>query len=354
MTPPTHGRFAVAEDQLAREAAAWFVRINTREPDTEDVGEWQRWLLKSPAHCQAFSEIEDLWGTLGQTELSKVTTAIEPAVDASRSRRRSWAIGLAATLLLGAAGALFTFVTLQSNDLPASAVVKTRTAEDRTYLLPDGSRVQVGASTRIVVDFVGSTRNVIIDAGEAYFEVAHDKTRPFVVHAGGGTITAVGTAFNVHNALDRVSVAVVEGTVDVRAAGQDILAAHPDKTTGLEPPAPVLVHAGEGVAYDRLTRAIAPVDTRVATSWRDGHLKFLREPLAYVVSDIERYVDLQISIVDPSIAELLYTGSVTPDNLEEWLMLLPHAFPIEVQRISKTAILLKRRTVPAGSQDDPA
>src|SRR5690606_27572020 len=71
--------------------------------------------------------------------------------------------------------------------------------------------------TRIVVDFSSATRSVFIDSGEAYFEVAHDAARPFVVHAGGGTITAVGTAFNVHSVLGRVSVAVVEGAVNVQS-----------------------------------------------------------------------------------------------------------------------------------------
>lgn len=341
------------DDPLHFEAASWFMRIHTREPGMEEVADWQRWLMADEAHRHAFSRAEDLWQAIGLTELhfrrQNGQNAWSALAARSRAVQRHWPHALAATALVAMIGAGFLFSgSRQSPQLPASAAVETRTAEDRTYFLADGSRVEVGARTRVVVDFSGPTRSVFIDSGEAYFQVAHDTTRPFVVHAGGGTITAVGTAFNVHNALGRVSVAVVEGAVDVQNSAQDEPSMpHQDNTVRSHSLPPVLVHAGEGVAYDRVTRSVESVDTRVATSWRDGHLKFLREPLAYVVSDIGRYADLQISIADPSLGELLYTGTVVPKELDDWLALLAHAFPIEVQRIDKRTILLKRRTLPA-------
>lgn len=346
------------DEPLHSEAAIWFMRIHTREPGMEEVADWQRWLMADEAHRHAFSRVEDLWQTIGLTELhfrrqDRQSTGSSLAAR-SRAVQRHWPHALAATALVAMIGAGFLFSgSRQSSQLPASAAVETRTAENRTYSLSDGSRVEVGARTRVVVDFSGPTRSVFIDSGEAYFQVAHDTARPFVVHAGGGAITAVGTAFNVHNALGRVSVAVIEGTVNVQSSVPDAPLIPPPGEVVQSPP-PLLVHAGEGVAYDRVTRSIEPVDTRVATSWRDGHLKFLREPLAYVVSDIERYADLQISIADTSVGELLYTGTVVPKELDDWLALLSHAFPIEVQRIDKRTILLKRRTLPAVPPTEPA
>lgn len=343
---PKHTREGMDDDPLRREAAEWFVRLNTQEPDTDEVGDWQRWLLKSEAHRQAFAEFEDLWQTIGQTEPHLASSVNQATAERNHSKRWRW-VALAATFLFGAVGALLFSADMgTSRDLPSSALVQTRKAEDRTYVLPDGSRIDVGASTRVVVDFGTAARNVFIDSGEAYFQVAHDTARPFVVHAGAGTITAVGTAFNVHTALGRVSVAVVEGTVKVQNSDYNTAAPAKDDSVKPQAAAPLLVHAGEGVAYDRSLQPVESVDARVATSWRNGHLKFLREPLAYVVSDIERYADLQISIADPSLGALLYTGTVVPENVDDWLALLSHAFPIEVQHINKRAILLKRRDAP--------
>jgi transmembrane sensor len=342
----------LSSDPVRHEAAEWFVRLNTREPATDEVGDWQRWLMRSPAHRQAFAEIEDLWRTVGHTEdhFTKTAATLPSAsVAAPSNRRRRWAVAAAATVLFGAVVSfLVSSGSIESNDLPSSAVVQTRTSEDRTYALPDGSRIQVGARTRIVVDFSNAVRSVIIDSGEAYFEVAHDPARPFVVHASGSTITAIGTAFNVHSALGRVSVAVVEGAVNVQNAAQEAPLPAAQRDVLQPPPSsePVIIRAGEGVAYDRLTRSVDAIDTGVETSWRGGQLKFLREPLAYVIADIERYSDLRISIADPSVGEFLYTGTVIPQDVDDWLTLVSQAFPVEVQRINKRAILLKRRVTP--------
>src|SRR5690606_23317837 len=126
-------------DPIRSEAAEWFVRLNTREPATDEIGDWQRWLMKSPAHRQAFAEVEDLWRTIGQTEhhFTKSVTTRAPVP----SNRRRWAAAVAATLLLGVVGAFaIRSGSIGTNDLPASAVVETRTSEDRTYALADGSR----------------------------------------------------------------------------------------------------------------------------------------------------------------------------------------------------------------------
>lgn len=336
-------------DPLHNEAAKWFVRVNTREPDAEELIDWQRWLMADEAHRRAFAKFEELWQTIGQTEQHSVVSAgsgdASPAIP-RQLKRRGWPLALAATVLVAIVGTLWLLpVKNPSSQLPASAVAETRTAEKRTYSLPDGSRVDVGASTRILVDFSDVSRSVIIESGEAYFQVAHDRTRPFVVHAGSSTITAVGTAFNVHRALGRVAVTVAEGAVNVQK-----FAEKSSEVTSSAPQAqptasaqPIIVRAGEGIQLDGSTKFVAAVDARIATAWRDGHLKFVREPLAYVVADVQRYSDVQISIADPTVAELLYTGTVIPSDVDDWLVLLTHAFPVDAQRINKRTVLLKLR-----------
>lgn len=337
------------EDPLHDEAARWFVRVNTREPDTEELADWQRWLMADEAHRRAFARFEELWQTIGQTEPHFTAKRTDGDVSSSaaqgQSKRRGWPLALAATVLVAAVGTLWFAAGRLSLQLPASAVAETRTAEQRTYSLPDGSRVDVGARTRIVVDFSAASRSVIIDSGEAYFEVAHDGSRPFVVHAGSGTITALGTAFNVHHTLARLAVTVVEGAVNVQKLSQGsseaTSSAPQTQPTGYAQP--IVVRAGEGIELGGSTTSVAAVDARIATAWRDGHLKFVREPLAYVVADVERYSDVQISIADPAISELLYTGTVIPAEVDDWLVLLTHAFQVDVQRVNKRTVLLKLR-----------
>src|SRR6202034_3567232 len=83
------------------------------------------------------------------------------------------------------------------------------------FALPDGSRITLGGDTKLVVRFAANVRTIKLDHGEAFFRVQHDPQRPFVVHAAGGTTTAVGTAFEVRQYANRVQVWVREGAVEV-------------------------------------------------------------------------------------------------------------------------------------------
>lgn len=346
MTPNELDEGATQEEVLHKAAASWFVRIHTREPSTEEVADWQRWLMADPSHREAFSEFEKLWGTIKQADIHFSDPALNVPRPSVGKVIRRWPYALAASVAIAAVG--ITFVALRSMSsasLPSSAVVETKIAEDRSYALPDGSHIDVGARTRVIVDFSSTARTVIIDEGEAYFKVAHE-TRPFIVRAGSGKITAVGTAFNVHHVAGRVALAVVEGAVKVsEPVPHDTRSpvAQPP-TDGNPQPQPRIVRAGQGVAYGRAAEPIEAIDTRVATAWRHGTLKFIREPFGYVVADVERYSNVQITIADAAIADLRYTGTVIPNEIDDWLDMLPHAFPIDVQRIGKRTVLLKPRT----------
>lgn len=348
------------EDPLHAEAAKWFVRIHAQEPSTEDISDWQRWLTANEAHRQAFSRFEDLWKTIGQTELhfrahNPQHAATQLTARPSRAVQRRGIIALAAAVIGFVCVGLLLSKSAQSTRLPESAVVETRIAETRSYSLADGSTIDVGARSRVVVDFSGSARTIIIDAGEAFFKVAHER-RPFVVRAGFGTVTAVGTAFNVHQGRSRVTVAVVEGVVTVSELSDDSAGASKAtlgvSTQDVKQPS-VFVRAGEGVVYGRGAKAPEAIDPRVATGWRQGRLKFIREPLGDVVADVERYTNMQLSIADPAVAELLYTGTVIPNEVDDWLELLPHAFPIHIQRVNKQTVLLKLRAEPAITSEHP-
>lgn len=333
--------FQDATNASAARAAAtdWFLRLRDEPPSTETVLEWQQWLAQDETHRKEFSRLEDLWDTLGQTQ------AHLQAGRSARSRRRPLAI--AASILVAAFSLLWWRESAQHAALPASAAVETNIAESRSYALVDGSHVQVGARSRVVVNFNTNARSVVIDSGEAYFDVAHDETRPFVVRAGSGTVTAVGTAFAVRNLNGRVTVSVVNGTVSVN----DSVAVDPphpptlDKTAPGEPSATraTLVHAGEAVVYDRSSQPVQRIDAAITSSWRSGHLKYVREPLQFVVDDVERYTNLRILIAEPAVGELVYTGTVFQDRIEPWLGILADAFPIEVVRIDSRTVLLKHR-----------
>src|SRR6185312_11086218 len=96
-----------------------------------------------------------------------------------------------------------------------SVVYQTKVGELRNVHLPDGSSIILGGQTELSVSFSAQRRSVGLLKGEAWFQVAHRSHWPFVVAAGDGTITDLGTAFLVQRDSDRVVVTVTQGTVEI-------------------------------------------------------------------------------------------------------------------------------------------
>lgn len=347
---------------LHREAATWFERIHAEEASTEDLGEWQRWLMSSTANQQAFSRVEDFWRRAGELEKPPWATSFELEVDTydgttpiaswrrgSTPRRRSSFWALAASLgVFIVAFALYLLVFRGISGSPDFTVFETGSGEHRDITLSDGTKVLLGAQSTISVDLTDEARNVVVDSGEAFFEVAPDKSWPFVVRAGAGTITAVGTAFNVENLQGRVVVTVAEGSVDVVSIRAPAETGTPAATTARDSapaPTPTRVEAGQRLAYGKMPIDVQPADTERVLAWRQGRLEYIGEPLKFVIPDVARYTDRQIVITDPAVEEMLYTGSVMEDDVEDWLTSLSDIFPIDIVRINENRVVLQPRAV---------
>jgi transmembrane sensor len=200
----------------------------------------------------------------------------------------------------------------------------------RAIPLPDGSRVTLNTASRIRVAVSDTERSIRLDRGEAYFEVARDRRRPFVVISGGHRITALGTAFSVRReTLDDVRVAVTEGkvSVDVSRAARD--------DGGATASVPVELEAGSVAEADRkkvsvLKRPVPQIQEEL--SWRSGFLVFHDTPLIDAVAEFNRYHERQVVIEDPSLAAIPVSGNFRAANLDAFTRLLESGFDIEVTK----------------------
>jgi len=360
-------------DELRREAAVWFERIHSDDVSTEELAEWQRWVATSPAHQRAFKDLEDFWRIAEKLEEPAWPTSFELDVDtydastpieawrqrprpqARRDRRYlHWPALAAAFVGAAACVAAYLFVFRGFGGSTEVAVFQTASREHREVVLKDGSQLLLGAKTSISINFSDEARNVVVDSGEAYFDVAKDKARPFIVRAGTGTITATGTAFNVEYVEGRVDVIVSEGSVEVL----DINLPASSDSAGQEgagpmapAPQPTRVEAGQRFVYGATTVSeVKAVDTARVLAARKGRLEYLGEPLKFVVADVGRYTDRQLVITDPAIEEMLYTGVFLESEADDWLASLPDTYPqVEVVRLGDKRVVLQLRALPAGA-----
>lgn len=356
----------VNDDRRVREEAAdWFVQVNAEDAPLEIFESWQRWLEERPAHQSAYREIEDTWQAFARVPrqprnedpsvgvFDAEGEGLPPVADGTGGSKQGWwrltkAGGVRAALVLGAIGiAMLAALILElpkGRIFARSGVLQTSAGENREFVLADGSHVAVGAATLITTDLNSSTRTVIIDHGEAFFDVAHEE-RPFVVRAGSGTITALGTAFNVHYVEGRVVVTVTEGRVEVAELRAESTRTPP----GVREPrelhakrAPIVrIGAGEQATYGRVPMVVQSANVELAKAWQAGQLRYIAQPLEFVLPDVSRYTRTQLVIADEAVGELRFTGTILQDDVDHWLESLEQVFPIEVVRLDEDTVLLR-------------
>jgi len=347
---------------LAEEAAVWFLRIQDDEVSQEDFAHWREWLSRSPAHTQAFDAVATFWrdsGTVSELPWPNEKDLARDVYDgaqpicrsAEKTNRvsflsRRWALGgIAAALVLIIAGVIIS-AFLSSFYKIDSPTYETATGENRTIELVDGSQITLGAMSRITVDYSDKRRAVILDYGESFFEVAKDHARPFLVTAGPRTVRAVGTAFNVKMGVKDVTVTVIEGQVQVGSQALN----NPQKIdSALQPlmlkQVQARVSVGESIQYRTtgIMGKVHAVNTEMAISWRKGRLAFTNESLESVIADVNRYSRSKIMIGDAMAKQLMFTGTVFQDGIEEWLEGLEKVFPVRVMKAGGHVVIIITR-----------
>lgn len=208
-----------SDERLFREAAEWFARM--RAPDAESSrAEFEAWLGRDAAHRAAYNRASEIFA-MGKL-LAADDKGKEPAGRPGRSGKAWLEVALAA---VAAGVAVIGWIAVGPGGEyrgPASAgrgedsVVTVSSDTPRQIRLADGSLVRLQPRTRLSIVFDAAIRRVGLQAGEARFDVAHEP-RPFIVSAGGGSVIAHGTIFDVRlSAGSRVTVRLIEGMVDVR------------------------------------------------------------------------------------------------------------------------------------------
>jgi len=331
------------EASSAIEAAAsdWIVRRDTGLSPRE-AEEFARWRAADPRHAAAVARHDQAWSLLDGPRTAGRTGEFERALRgrASRRRRRAvLAVGVAAALVLG----FFRFQPAAPDrvELPRTTAV---VLAPRIETLPDGTVVELKAGAAITADYAGPLRRVRLERGEAWFRVAKNPARAFVVSAAGVEVRAVGTAFLVDLGQSQVDVIVTEGRVAIeKAAGAP---AAPAPGPGFS----TLVDAGRRVVVDHRPGPLAPEVQAVSADeiaerlvWRETRLEFSYTPLAEAVALMNRHSRLRLVIDDPELAGLPVNGLFRADNAETLLRLLEANFDVVAARAGDTITLRKAR-----------
>jgi transmembrane sensor len=320
----------VPERAATAEASAWFARQRVSPLTGAEAGEFAEWLKADPANTAAWSDFERLWGRVETVRDDPKILAIREEARRRAARRvdarygRRFAAALAASVVLGAAlwwglkeraltpDGVPVLARASSTAATARAPIReasTQIGERTLLVLADGSKVTLNTDSAVRADYTRSERRLTLVRGEAFFDVAKDPTRPFIVTAGSRQVIAVGTAFNVRLQDQQVRVTLVEGTVRIVPTALSSAIAIPERG---RPPV-VTLEAGSALVTgaDGIDR-VESLDTARATSWRSGKLAFEGDRLADVVAEMNRYSREKLEIADPALEDRKVSGVFEP------------------------------------------
>jgi transmembrane sensor len=314
------------------EAAAWVARLDGREPAAAERATFDDWIARDPAHAAAYAEALRTWRDLAAMRGSEQYRALlgtptlrERMVSALRGPRwAALAVGLAAIVAFVWLG--FSLDVLPFLHRPTQ--VATQLAEVREMTLPDGTRIVLGAQSQIDFLVTGKTRHATVISGDAFFAVAHDATRPFVVATGDYTVRVLGTQFEIRRRPDTVRVAVSEGRVAVKRVDME--------------DASVLMSGAAWTAGSGGVE-VRPVDAMDVGAWRSGRLVYDNAALRDIVADANRYTRSHIVVVDPQLETLRLTTSFRTSQVDGMVETLQAALPLVAERRANGDILLRAR-----------
>lgn len=331
---------------IEAEARAWVVQLDGRTPSSADLAALREWASRSPKHAAALADMAALWGDLGCLALAR--DAIDQAAQQNaqprgqkRAGRPGWRGAVVAGMLAVVAIAAVAFgpglLQAITNSNPPRVIYATAVGQQNRIALPDGSSVQLNTNSVLEVAFLSRERRIRLVRGEAYFDVAHEAGRPFVVFADNSAVRAVGTEFAVRVETEQVDVTVVEGAVELFS---DLtVMATPD-----EPPFALLAA--------RQTASVSPGSSSIrslpeqelerALSWRTGVLAFEGDPLEDVIAEVSRYTDELIVVDDPELLRLRIGGRFGIGETDALLEALESAFGVAANRDPDGVVRLQK------------
>ncbi|MCC9624509.1 FecR domain-containing protein [Thalassospira sp. MA62] len=364
--PDQMKKFEIAKSQ----AFHWAACLDDVDATKAERTAFQEWLAADPLHAKAWDEVSGFNRIISQnaprltdiqnggrtnipqndpsgtTVLPRVPTRSEGAraggarigLKKSTSRhaapkrpRRTFAARYA--LAAGIAGlALFGAQMLIPGQSPTADHVSP-VGRITNVVLADGSNVTLGSDTAFSVDYSDNQRHIRLQRGEAYFDVAADPARPFVVSAGARDVRALGTEFDVRMAEETVAVTVAEHSVEIYQPDQDGSGRH-------------VVEQGYGVTYEGAEKPSAPVKQNLhqVLAWREGRLVFQKATLGEVIARLDTYCQQKMVIVDPDLRDYRISVSLDVRDPQKALRSFIRGFDLKTIEIADRLLIVTGRS----------
>ncbi len=305
----------MTDDELFAQASAWHFRLRAEDASEQDRLGFEAWLAQGDAQARAWEEAQLLLAAMRPAALS-----MQPVVPVRRRRKLPWAAAALLVLALGAA-----WQTPWPDRLRADHY--TAVGEREVIELADGSRIELNTDAAVRLELTANERRVQLLRGEAWFDVAHDASRPFVVEGGRARVQVLGTRFGVSRQGERTRVQLAEGRVEASVEGAGKVSLAPGEA----------VEAGPGYLSE-----VQRFDPAAAFAWRQRQLVFRQQPLGEVVAELNRYWPGHVLISDSVLERKAVSGVFEIDKPQAVMQALQLTLGLRVDHYSPYLTVLRK------------
>jgi len=349
---------------IAEQASEWFVANDEAPLDAQERTVLVAWLKASPAHVEEFLGVASvardlhLAGAAAQSSVAELVALARAEKDdpvqvfgsGARSspghaapRWQPFAVAAAVAGMAGL-GALWLWNLRLTTHAPLGVAAtalhyQTGHGEQQTHPLADGSVLHLNTDSAVTVRYGAEQRLIVLEAGEADFEVVHDPKRSFRVMAGAAQVLDLGTRFDVRVASGSTVVTVVEGQVAVTPAPRP---GRGGTASGHLPQVQVGPNEQLSVSEGRWPATPIAVDAQRATAWLHRQIEFEHEPLERVAAEFNRYARKPIEITAPALRGLEVSGVFSIDDPEEFVAFLRSLDGVRVE-VTATKIRVSQK-----------
>jgi len=343
-----------SDDHMER-AARWLARSQDKSFSDADQQDLAAWLAEDPTNRQAFEEMNELWRQVGAlepafadeldtTEMPQVAKDFDTETKSDHKNRFFHFFETRKKMSLAAVMAMLVLLCLPVLNLTFFEqrgkvyVYSTATGEQKTITLNDGSVLSINVSSAFTVQMGKSSRRVVLNEGEVFFNVKPDPKRPFEVRTSKGLVRVLGTAFNVKNRKGVMAVDVDHGKVQVR----DVPKAAGDRRVRA-----LTLLSGQGADIDAGGH-LAPIRTSCmeqVLAWRDHRVVFKKTPVSNVLQELALYHNADIKLAFDALGQKRVTGTFDMQNLEQTLRIIATAASLQIKKDTNGTITLSGRPV---------
>ena len=321
---------------LYEEAAGWLMRLEERSVSEVEAQELREWIGRSADHKRILLNTLSTWDQMEvMEELADVFPLGEFSNTYNQKKSPKVYAGPAVAAMFAICVIGTTLLWMKHETTPEMLAFETEIGASKTIEMSDGSEVVLNTNTKILTEFNDSKRSIVLEQGEAFFEVEHNPNVPFIVAVNGVEIQAVGTAFGVRVRDGLTDVLVTDGRVRI-TRDANLPGSSKSSTLFVDKGNKVSI-AKEGASTPVL---VEPKAIAKMLMWQKQMLAFNGEPLSEVVEEFSRYTNVQISIADKETGEIRVGGFFRSNDLDGLLTSLENNFGISTNSVNQDNIIL--------------